>query len=133
IRPGARGAFGGPIRAAQARPGAPWTLAFDGRGRAVATGMAELDRLLGAAPRLQAAGAFDQGRIAIERAELTGAQGRAGARGLIEGGGAVRLALDWNAQGPFGVGPVELDGAMSGGGAVTGTLAQPRADLTAAF
>lgn len=133
IRPGARGAFGGPIRAAQARPGAPWTLAFDGRGRGLATGMAELDRLLGATPRLQAAGAFNQGRIEIERAELTGAQGRAGARGLIEGGGGLRLALDWNAQGPFGVGPVELDGAMSGDGAITGTLSRPRADLTAAF
>lgn len=133
VRPGARGAFGGPIRAAQSRPGAPWTITFDGRGRGLATGMAELDRLLGAAPRLQLTGAFNDGRIEINRTELTGAQGRAGARGLIEGDGRLRLALDWNAQGPFGVGPVELDGAMSGDGAITGTLSQPRADLTAAF
>lgn len=133
IQPGARGAFGGPIRAAQARPGAPWTFTFDGRGRGLASGMEELDRLLGATPRLQAAASFNDGRVEINRAELTGAAGRAGARGLIEGAGGVRLALDWNAQGPFGVGPVELDGAMSGGGAVTGTLSQPRADLTAAF
>ncbi|MFN4298003.1 MAG: translocation/assembly module TamB domain-containing protein [Brevundimonas sp.] len=133
IRPGARGAFGGPIRASQARPGAPWAITFDGRGRGLTTGMGELDRLLGATPRLNAAGSFRDGRVEIDRAELSGANGRAGARGLVEGDGRLRLALNWNAQGPFGVGPVELDGAMSGDGAITGSLSQPRADLTAAF
>lgn len=133
LRPQARGAFGGPIRAAQARTGAPWTLSFDGRGRGLVTGLGELDRLLGEQPRLQLAGALDQGRIAVERGELTGANGRAGARGLIETDGRLRLALDWNAQGPFAAGPAEIGGAMSGQGALTGTLAQPRADLTAAF
>ena len=133
IQPGARGAFGGPIQAASARTGAPWTLRFDGRGTRLATGMEELDRLLGATPRLQLAGMLNEGRIEIDQGELTGAQGRASARGLIEPAGRLRLALDWNARGPFGVGPVAIDGAMSGDGALTGTLAQPRADLTAAF
>lgn len=132
IRPGARGAFSGPIRAASARPGAPWTLTLDARGSRMAVGMDELDRLLGPAPRLQATGAFDDGVISINRGELTGAAGRMGAKGLIEGS-KLRLALDWNARGPFGVGPVAIDGAMSGDGALTGTLAQPRADLRAAF
>jgi translocation and assembly module TamB len=133
IHKGARGAFGGPVSAATARSGAPWRLTFDGRGRRLATGMGELDRLLGPTPRLQLTGAINGGRIEVEQARLTGAQGRAGARGLIEGDGRLRLALDWNAQGPFGVGPVAIDGAMTGNGALTGTLAQPRADLRAKF
>ncbi|WGM30441.1 translocation/assembly module TamB domain-containing protein [Brevundimonas sp. NIBR11] len=133
IRPGARGTFGGPIQASSARSGAPWVLTFDGRGGRLATGMAELDRLLGATPRLQLAGNLDGGKIAIEQGVLTGAAGTASARGLIEPQGRLRLALDWNARGPFGVGPVAIDGAMTGEGALTGTLAQPRIDLTAAF
>ena len=133
LREGARGRFGGPITASTARTGAPWRLTFDGRGRGLSIGMDELDRLLGPTPRLQLTGALDDGRIAVERAELTGAKGTAAARGLIEGDGRLRLALSWDAQGPFGVGPVEIDGAMTGQGALTGTLAEPRADLTAAF
>ncbi len=133
VSPGARGVFGGPVRAAQARPGAPWTLNFDGRGAGVASGMDELDRLLGPTPRLQLIGSLDGGRINVDRAELTAANARAGARGLIEPEGRLRLALDWTATGPFGVGPVEIGGDMSGDGALTGTLARPRADLTARF
>ena len=133
LRRGARGAFGGPIQASSARAGAPWRITFDGRGRRLATGLGELDRLLGATPRLQLAGQINGGRIEIDRGQLNGAAGQASARGLIEGDGKLRLALDWNAQGPFAVGPVEIGGAMKGDGALTGTLAQPRADLRAAF
>lgn len=133
IRPGARGTFGGPITASSPRAGAPWTLRFDGRGNGLRVGMEELDRLLGQTPRLQLAGGLDDGRIAVEQARLTGAAGRADAKGLIEADGRLRLALDWDAHGPFGVGPVAIDGAMTGEGALTGTLAEPRADLTAAF
>lgn len=132
IRPGAKGSFKGPIRAASARPGAPWTLSFDGRGSRMAMGMDELDRLLGSTPRLRAAGSWHKSVLSIDNSELTGASGRMGAKGLIEGG-KMRLALDWDARGPFGVGPVAIDGAMSGDGALTGSLAQPRADLRAAF
>ena len=130
---GARGAFGGDIQASTARSGAPWTLGFDGRGSRLVTGQAELDRLLGASPRLQLAGLLRDGRIELNDGRLTGAQGRAAAKGLIEADGRLRLALDWAAQGPFAAGPIEVGGAMAGTGAVTGTLAQPRADLTAAF
>ncbi len=133
LRPGARGRFGGPISASATRSSAPWRLIFDGRGRGLAIGLDELDRLLGATPRLQLTGALNGGQIAVERAQLTGAHGSASARGLIGSDGRLRLALDWNARGPFGVGPVAIDGAMTGEGAVTGTLAEPRADLTAAF
>lgn len=133
IHRGARGAFGGPIAASMARNGAPWRLTFDGRGRRLATGLGELDRLLGQTPRLQLTGALNGGRIEVEQARLSGAQGSAAARGLIEGDGRLRLALNWDARGPFGVGPVAIDGAMTGDGALTGSLARPRADLRAAF
>ena len=133
VLPEARGAFGGPIRASSARTGAPWVLNFDGRGRNLIIGMAELDRLLGKTPRLQLAGQLNGGRIEIERGELTGAAGRAGAKGIIETAGNLRLALDWNARGPFAAGPVEIGGDMNGRGALTGTLSQPRVDLTAGF
>ena len=132
IRPGAKGSFKGPIQAGKARGDTPWTLSFDGRGSGMTIGMDELDRLLGQTPRLKAAGSWRGGVLAIDSGELTGASGRMGAKGLIEGG-KMRLALDWDAHGPFGVGPVAIDGAMSGDGALTGTLAQPRADLRAAF
>ena len=132
IKPGAKGSFSGPIRASSAKPGAPWVLSFDGRGQRMAIGMEELDRLLGQTPRLQLAGNLNNGIIAIERGELTGAVARMGAKGLIEGS-RLRMALDWNAQGPFLVGPAAIDGAMSGNGALTGTLAQPVADLRAKF
>lgn len=132
IRPGAKGSFKGPIQAGKARGNTPWTLSFDGRGSGMTIGMDELDRLLGQTPRLRAAGSWNHGVLAIDNGELTGAAGRMGTKGLIEGG-KLRLALDWDARGPFGVGPVAIDGAMSGNGALTGTLAQPRADLRAAF
>ncbi len=133
VQRGARGAFGGTIAASMARAGAPWRLTFDGRGRRLTTGLDELDRLLGQTPRLQVTGALNGGRIEVEQARLSGAQGSAAARGLVEGDGRLRLALNWDARGPFGVGPIAIDGAMTGNGALTGTLAQPRADLRAAF
>jgi translocation and assembly module TamB len=133
ILPDAGGAFGGPIRASSAKTGAPWVLNFDGRGRNLTIGMEELDRLLGKTPRLELAGKLNGGRIEVDRGELTGANGRAGAKGLIETAGQLRLALDWNARGPFAAGPAEIDGNMNGRGALTGTLSQPRVDLTAGF
>lgn len=133
IRPGARGSFGGVLNASSARAGAPWRLTLDGRGRELTVGLGELDRLLGASPRLQLAGLLNNGRVSVDQARLTGAQGQASARGVIEGDGRLRLALDWTAQGPFGVGPIEIGGNMQGDGALTGSLAQPRADLRARF
>ncbi|WAC60911.1 translocation/assembly module TamB domain-containing protein [Brevundimonas sp. SL130] len=129
----AAGAFGGPIRASSPKTGAPWMLNFDGRGRNLTVGMDELNRLLGRTPRLQLTGKLNGGRIEVERGELTGAAGRAGAKGLIETNGRLGLALNWNARGPFAVGPVEIGGDMNGQGALTGTLSQPRVDLTAGF
>lgn len=133
LRPGARGAFAGDVRAATARAGAPWTVGFEGRGRGLATGFAELDRLLGERPALELNGSLNDGRIAVERLALDGANLDAGARGLIRTRGDLALAIDWRAEGPFGVGPLDIDGAATGEGAITGALARPRVDLTADF
>ncbi|MDY6924907.1 MAG: translocation/assembly module TamB domain-containing protein [Pseudomonadota bacterium] len=133
LRPGAEGAFGGTIAASMPRAGAPWRITFDGRGRGFALGVSELDRLLGPAPRLQLVGTLSDARVQIESARLGGEHGNAAARGFIEGDGRMRLAMNWNARGPFGVGPVEIDGAMTGEGTVGGTLARPSADLQARF
>ena len=133
IRPGARGAVVADFDATQARPGQPWALTFDARGRGFQTGMGEFDRLLGTEPRLAARGALAEGRILIENADLTGKSGRVNAKGTIEGGQTMKLALDWSARGPFKAGPVDIMGDASGTGALTGTFAEPRADLKARF
>ena len=133
LRSQARGALALDFSASQ-RGDLPWSLRFAANGRGLRTGWAELDRLLGASPRLVGEGLLGDDQIAVSRADLTGTAGRMSARGLIGlGGGDVRLALDWNARGPFGVGPVEIGGAMTGEGALTGTLARPVLDLTADF
>ncbi len=133
LRPGAEGAFGGTISASMPRTGAPWQVTFDGRGRNFALGLDELDRLLGQTPRLQLVGSLTDERVVVESARLSGAHGNAAARGFIEGDGRLRMAMNWNARGPFGVGPVAIDGAMTGNGTIGGTLARPTADLRAAF
>ncbi|NBB50361.1 hypothetical protein GVN24_18975, partial [Rhizobium sp. CRIBSB] len=115
------------------RTGTPWQVRFDGQGRNLVLGMEELDRLLGKVPRLELAGTLEGGRIAISRGQLTGAEASVSTQGLIQGDGRLQLALDWTARGPFGIGPVAIDGAMSGNGALTGTFAEPRADLKAGF
>ena len=133
LRREAQGALGLTFRASQ-RSHSPWRLDFTANGRGLSTGWDELDRLLGRSPSFVGSGLFGDDRIAISRASLSGTAARLNARGLIGlGGGDVRLALDWTARGPFGVGPVEIGGAATGGGALTGTLARPVLDLTADF
>lgn len=133
LRPGAAGEFRGRLRATAARPGAAWQVGFEGRGRGLRSGFAELDRLLGEQPALQLAGRLGTGPITVDRLALTGDHVTGGARGLIREAGELALALDWQAEGPFGIGPLEIEGAATGEGALTGPLAQPRLDLTADF
>ena len=133
LSPRASGSFGGPVRATSSANATAWTLNFDGRARDLSTGMTELDRLLGTSPSLNVAGTLRNGRIEVTRAALDGDKGQATGQGLIEADGSLKLAVDWTASGPFGVGPVEIDGAMQGDGALTGTIAEPRLDLKAGF
>ncbi|MET0337227.1 MAG: translocation/assembly module TamB domain-containing protein [Caulobacter sp.] len=132
-RPNASGTVSGKWSASQASAGKPWVFTVDARGANFAAGFGELDRLLGADPRFTLQGSFADGRVAVGESKLTGAAANASAAGLIGPAGALQLKLDWAANGPFRVGPLELAGKAKGAGAVTGSLSQPKADLTADF
>ncbi len=128
---GANGGATATWTAFQPAPGKAWTLGIDAKGEKLAFGYAELDRLLGGSPRLQAEGSIGGGQVALSRGELTGAFLKASSAGVREPDGALKFSLDWQAQGPFEVGPVEVTGKAKGTGAITGTLAAPRVDLLA--
>ena len=131
LRPGASGALTGTFAASQAGGGKPWSFDLDARGERLATGMAQLDRLLGSRPRLQMAADYGDGRLAVERAVLDGAAGTVSGNGTIALAGAMDLDLDWRARGPFEAGPIVISGNITGDGQIGGTFAAPRADLTA--
>ena len=82
---------------------------------------------------LQAQGDWNGKAFEISQADLTGAAGSATAAGLLGGDGSLQLKLGWKAKGPLDIGPLEVAGAGEGGGALTGNLGNPRADLTATF
>jgi translocation and assembly module TamB len=130
---GAHGAVKVAWTASQASSGRPWSFTFDARGQTFGAGLGEVDRLLGATPRIRAQGDFQDGVVKIAAATVDGAAGSLSTAGLIGPAGALRLKLDWRAQGPFVIGPLEIAGAAKGTGAVTGDLASPKADLLADF
>ncbi|MDP1736556.1 MAG: translocation/assembly module TamB domain-containing protein [Caulobacter sp.] len=132
-RVGANGRATAAWSASQGERGKPWTVTVDAKGAGFATGYAELDRLLGGSPRLKGKADYQAGRFAIQSAELDGLRGSARTAGLVGPAGALKLSLDWKAQGPFRAGPVELSGDAKGTGAITGTIRSPRADLIADF
>lgn len=111
----------------------PWVFTLDARGADFATGRGELDRLLGSTPRFTGKGEYRAGLVTVADARLDGTAGSARASGGIGPAGALKLALSWDAKGPFRAGPVEVAGAMRGTGSLGGSLAAPRADLTADF
>lgn len=117
--------------AIQAKSGAPWTFTVDGRGEKFASGMAELDRLLGASPRIEAQANWSQGALSVAKATLTGASARASAAGTMSRERVLAFKADWSATGPFRAGPVEIAGNARGDGALTGPVSAPRLDLMA--
>lgn len=129
-RPGASGGVAADWKAVQGGAGKPWVLSANAKGQKFASGMAELDRLLGAAPVLDAAATIEGGKIAVSNANLDGAAFDASTAGLLDNG-ALKFKLDWSANGPFRAGAVEVSGKASGSGAITGTVSAPRADLLA--
>lgn len=131
--PGSKGTATTAWTASQGGVGKPWLVSVDGKGVGFATGYAELDRLLGAAPRFKGKAEITGRQFAVQSAELTGALANARAAGLIGPAGALKLSLGWSAKGPFGAGPLEFAGDARGTGAVTGTISAPRADLVAEF
>lgn len=133
LRPGGRGALSATWRAAETGRGRPWSVDFTANGRAFATGLGQLDRLLGPAPRLTAGGTLQHGVVQLQKAALTGKAGAATGRGSVALNGKLDLKLDWTAQGPFQAGPVTLAGNARGSGTVTGALLSPKADLASHF
>ncbi len=129
--PGAAGEVALTWNASQARAAAPWTFGLDAKGERFATGLAELDRLLGGSPRLEAQVNWQAGRLAVARASLDGAALDATTAGVMERDGTLAFKADWTASGPFHAGPVEIAGQARGTGGVTGRLAEPRLDLVA--
>lgn len=130
-RRGASGTLSGAWSASRARKGQPWMFTADGRGRDFASGLAELDRLLGPDPRVRGRASYLAGEWSVAEANVDGAKADISGAGTIVRGGDMRLALDWRADGPFRAGPVEVAGKVLGKGALSGTLAAPRADLEA--
>jgi len=100
-------------------------------GREVRHRLRRTRSLLGARPRLSAQGALQGRRLSLVRASLDGAALHASSAGWLSEDGKLSFKLDWKAQGPFRAGPVEIAGAASGNGAITGALGAPRADLIA--
>jgi translocation and assembly module TamB len=130
-RAGAAGSADASWSAAQTKAGQPWAFSLDARGDRLATGYPELDRLLGGKPQLKAEASLKDRRLAIGSAQLTGAAMRVSSAGILAPDGGLTFKVDWSAEGPFRAGPVEIAGRAKGSGAITGTLAQPRADLIA--
>ncbi|MGH6970949.1 MAG: translocation/assembly module TamB domain-containing protein, partial [Caulobacteraceae bacterium] len=112
---------------------APWRFALDAGAQGFASGLVDVDRLLGPAPRLKAQAAWDGKALQVAHAELSGSAGSASATGVVGANGSLALKLAWSAKGPLQAGPLEIDGAAQGGGALSGSFANPKADLSATF
>ena len=133
-RAGAKGQVAGSWSASQGGAGKPWVFTVDAKGAGFASGMAELDRLVGPTPRLRAKASYGaDGAVQVAESTLDGQAGSVRAAGILGKAGGLNFKLDWNAQGPFQAGPVEIAGKAKGTGALTGTLSNPRADLLADF
>jgi translocation and assembly module TamB len=131
VRAGAAGTAQMTWQASQAAAGRPWLLEAKANGAKFATGLPELDRLLGPSPKLAAKGSVEDKRIALASASLDGAELDASGAGVLAADGGVTFKVDWTANGPFRAGPVEIAGKAKGDGAITGTLSAPRLDLMA--
>ncbi|WP_374471642.1 translocation/assembly module TamB domain-containing protein [Phenylobacterium sp.] len=133
IRPGAEGALNIDWTARQRNVESPWILSADADGRRLTTGFDALDRLLGQSPDLDLAASFRSGQLTVRTAELNGARARMTLEGVVGGPAGLRLQADWRAEGPLGIGPVEIQGAARGSGHVSGRLAAPTMALQAQF
>ena len=128
--PGARGVVKASWTASQGGK-EPWKIKADAHAEGFATGYAEVDRLLGAAPRFSADATFGAEGLTFTRAQISGDAIQAGVKGLVDPHAVVALDVDWRAKGPFGIGPVEIAGEAVGTGRVTGRFLAPTVDLAA--
>ena len=132
VRPGAKGSVTAKW-SASSFAGRPWAFTVDSRAANFATGYAEIDRLLGATPRLNGKASWNEGVLTVAEARLEGAAANANTSGKLGKGLSLDFGLDWTATGPFRAGPVEIAGKASGDGKIGGVLSAPRAELNADF
>lgn len=111
----------------------PWVFTAEGRGARMTTGTAEIDRLMGPDPHLTLSANFVDGAFNVGKAALEGAKEKASAEGRWGLAGDVDFKLAWEAEGPFGFGPLEIDGKAEGVGRITGTTGAPKIELAANF
>ena len=109
----------------------PWKINADAHGEGFATGYAEVDRLLGAAPKFNADATFGAEGLTFSRSQLTGDSLQAAVKGTVDPHAVVALDIDWRAKGPFTAGPVEIAGEATGTGRMTGRFVAPTVDLAA--
>ncbi|MBN9320439.1 MAG: translocation/assembly module TamB domain-containing protein, partial [Caulobacterales bacterium] len=133
VHQGAKGRLVGAWSATQGGGRKPWLITFDGKGADFALGFGEIDRLLGPTPRLRGRAAWIDNHFDIAEANLEGGAASARTAGTVGPDNALKLKIDWNAEGPFRVGPIEVAGKAKGDGAINGTIAAPRLDLMADF
>ena len=132
-RPGTAGSLVFHWSASQGAAAKPWLVTADGKGEKFRSGMAELDRLLGEAPRFRLKAALAGDTVDLADAAVDGAMAGIQAKGVIGAGGTLALKTSWHADGPFRAGPVQIDGKASGEGSVSGTLEALKAELDANF
>ena len=131
--PGASGRLNARWSARLARPQAPWEVTLAASGDRFASGVAELDRLLGGKPQLDARLSLRDGNLRFDRLDLRGAALEVRAPGARLTGDVLEAPFTWSASGPFAAGPVEIVGKASGAGRLGGRLAAPELAANAAF
>ncbi len=130
-RPNAAGSAIVEISASQARGEAPWNLTLEAKGKGLAFGLAELDRLAGRSPRLQAQGSWSDDTLTLRRAQFDGAAFDGSASGMVSLEAGIDLDATWSASGPFRAGPLEIAGQVKGTGQARGAFGALRLDLVA--
>ncbi|WP_297510447.1 translocation/assembly module TamB domain-containing protein [uncultured Caulobacter sp.] len=131
VRPGAKGSVTARWTASSFAD-RPWSFTVDARGAGFGTGYAEIDRLLGATPRLTGKASWNDGVLTVAEAQLNGAAADLKSAGrLVAQGLGLDFKLDWTASGPFRAGPVEVTGKAAGDGHVGGALSAPKVELNA--
>lgn len=132
VRPGAKGSVTAKWSASTFGD-RPWSFTVDSRAAGFGTGYPEIDRLLGATPRLVGKASWSDGVLAVAEAKLDGTSANLRSSGRLGQGLSLDFKLDWAATGPFRAGPVEIAGKAAGDGHVGGVLSAPRVDLNADF
>lgn len=131
--PGASGGLTARWNARLPKAQSPWEVTVSARGDRLATGLKELDRLLGGTPDLDARFFLRNRSLRFERLDLRGTALQVRAPGAALEGDAITGRIEWSASGPFGAGPVEVSGKASGTGRLEGSISAPKLTMTAAF